>query len=63
MHVDGTSQKCTLSHAISFTGNYCLLAQSDFSYRFNGENDNVVLEFCLHFVCSFSVIAFIDKRC
>ena len=40
-----TSQKRAHSHVISFAGNYCLFAQSDVSYRLNGDNDNVVLEY------------------
>ena len=39
------SQKHALSHIISFAGNYRLFAHSDVSYRFNGESDNVVLEY------------------
>ena len=39
------SQKHALKNPLSFTGNYQLFAHSDVSYRFNGENDNVVLEF------------------
>ena len=39
-----TLQKCALSHTFLFTGNYHLFAHHDVSYRFNGENDNVVLE-------------------
>ena len=30
-----------------FTVNYCLFAHGDVSIRFNGKNDNVVLEFDL----------------
>ena len=38
--------KRALSHVISFPGNYRLFAHSEVSYyRFNGESDNVVLEF------------------
>ena len=37
-------KRCTLSHAISLNGKYCLFTCSDISYRFNGENDNIVLE-------------------
>ena len=47
--LQATSQKHTLSHAISFTVNYCLFTHSDVSYSFNGENDNV-LE--LHINCT-----------
>ena len=39
------SQKRALSHVISLAGNYRLFAHSDVSYRFNGESDNVVLEY------------------
>ena len=42
-----TSQKCALSHAISLAVNYRLFSHSDVSYRFNGKNDNVVLELTL----------------
>ena len=44
-----TSQKRTLSHAISLAVNYRLFLHGDVSYRFNGENDNVVLELPLTF--------------
>ena len=39
-----TSQKRALSHAISLAVNYRLFSHGDVSYRFNGKNDNVVLE-------------------
>ena len=39
------SQKRALSHAISLAVNYRLFSHGDVSYRFNGKNDNVVLEF------------------
>ena len=39
-----TSQKRARSHAISLAVNYRLFSHSDVSYRFNGKNDNVVLE-------------------
>ena len=42
-----TSQKNALSHAISLAVNYRLFSHGDVSYRFNGKNDNVVLELCL----------------
>ena len=42
-----TSQKRALLHVISFAGNYRLFAHIDVSYRFNGESDNVVLEFAI----------------
>ena len=35
---------CDITKAHSSASNYCLFALSDVSYRFNGENDNVVLE-------------------
>ena len=41
--------KRTLAHVMSFAGNYRLFAHSDVSYTFNGESDNVVLEFWLKF--------------
>ena len=40
-----TSQKRALSHAISLAVNYRLFSHGDVSYRFNGKNDNVVLEY------------------
>ena len=39
-----TSQKSHLTHIILFTVNYCLFANGDVSIRFNGKDDNVVLE-------------------
>ena len=39
-----TSQKRAISHAISLAVNYRLFSHGDVSYRFNGKNDNVVLE-------------------
>ena len=39
-----TSQKHPLSHTISLTVNYYLFTHSDISHRFNGKNDNVLLE-------------------
>ena len=42
-----TSQKRTLSHALSLAVNYRLFSHDDVSYRFNGKNDNVVLEFSI----------------
>ena len=39
-----TSQKRALSHAISLAVNYRLFSHGAVSYRFNGKNDNVVLE-------------------
>ena len=36
--------KARLSHAISLAMNYRLFSHGDVSYRFNGKNDNVVLE-------------------
>ena len=43
-----TSQKRALSHAISLAVNYRLFSHGDVSYRFNGKNDNVVLEYCIN---------------
>ena len=43
------SQKRALSHAISLAVNYRLFSHGDVSHRFNGENDNVVLELPLTF--------------
>ena len=42
--LDATSQKRPLSHAILLAVNYRLFSHGDVSYRFNGKNDNVVLE-------------------
>ena len=42
-----TSQKRALSHAISLAVNYRLFSHGGVSYRFNGKDDNVVLEFVL----------------
>ena len=39
--------KSSLFATISLNGNYGLFTHSDVSYRFNGENDNVVLEFVI----------------
>ena len=39
-----TSQKRALSHAISLAVNYRLFSHCEVSYRFNGKNDNIVLE-------------------
>ena len=39
-----TSQKLALSHSVSLAVNYRLFSHGDVSYRFNGKNDNVVLE-------------------
>ena len=53
LHV--TSQKRALSIAISLAVNYRLFSHGDVSYRFNGKNDNVVLELLLKnapFICS-----------
>ena len=44
-----TSQKRALSHAISLAVNYRLFSHGDVSYRFNGKNDNVVLESVINF--------------
>ena len=45
-----TSQKRALSHAISLAVNYRLFSHGDVSYRFNGKNDNVVLEYSIFVV-------------
>ena len=42
-----TSQKRAISLAISLAMNYRLFSHGDVSYRFNGKNDNVVLEYSL----------------
>ena len=42
-----TSQKRALSHALSLAVNYRLFSHGNVSYRFNGKNDNVVLEFTI----------------
>ena len=42
--IHATSQKRALSHAISLAANYRLFSHGDVFYRFNGKNDNVVLE-------------------
>ena len=46
LHV--TSQKRAISHANSLAVNYRLFSQGDVSYRFNGKNDNVVLEYMIY---------------
>ena len=38
------SQKRNLTRVILFTVNYCLFANGDVSIRFNGKDDNVVLD-------------------
>ena len=44
-----TTKTLTYARVISFTVNYCLFANSDFSIRFNGKDDIVVLEYtCGH---------------
>ena len=43
-----TSQKRYLKRIFLFTVNYCIFANGDISIRFNGKDDNVVLE--LHFM-------------
>ena len=43
------SQKRALSHAILLAVNYLLFSNGDVSYRFNGKNDNVVLEYSVIF--------------
>ena len=40
-----TSQMRALLHAISLAVNYRLFSHVDVSYKFNGKNDKVVLEF------------------
>ena len=42
------SQKGALSHAISLAVNYRLFLHSDVSFRFNGKNEKVVLEYCIN---------------
>ena len=39
-----TSQKRHLMRIILFTVNYCLFANGDVSIRFNGKDENVMLE-------------------
>ena len=39
-----TSQKRHLTRIFLFTVNYCLFVNSDVSIKFNGKDDNVVLE-------------------
>ena len=41
------SQKCHLTRITLYTVNYCLFANGDVSIRFNGKDDNIVLEYCL----------------
>ena len=43
-----TLQKRLITRVILFTVNYCLFADGDASIRFNGKDDNVVLEYCIH---------------
>ena len=45
-----TSQKRAPSHAILLAVNYRLFSHGDVSYRFNGKNDNVVLESMLMWI-------------
>ena len=45
-----TSQKRALSHIISLAVNYRLFSHGDVSYRFNGKNDNAVLEFKIYII-------------
>ena len=42
--------------ALLFTGNYCLFAHIDVSYRLNGKNDNVVLECLITLFCRYFLI-------
>ena len=50
-----TSQKHALSHTISLAVNYRFFSHRDVSYRFNGKNDNVLLEFPIvdRYLCYF----------
>ena len=41
----GMSQKSNLTGVILFTVNYCLFSNGGVSIRFNGKDDNVVLEY------------------
>ena len=50
-------QKHHLTRIILFTVNYCLFANGDVSIRFNGKDDNAVLE------SSVSIKKVFDKRC
>ena len=65
----GMSQKRALSHAISLAVNYGLFSHGDVSYRFNGKNDNVVLEeqikkvkYSLHIVTRSNIATKMQKR-
>ena len=40
----------TKTRVILFTVNYCLFANGDVSIRFNGKDDNVVLEYTINLV-------------
>ena len=42
--LSATSQKCHILRVILFTVNYCLFTNGDVSIRFNGKDDNIVLE-------------------
>ena len=44
-----TSQKRHLTRVILFTVNYCLFANGYISIRFNGKDDNIVLELSILF--------------
>ena len=44
------SQKHHLTHVILFTVNYCLFANDEVSIRFNGKDDNVMLDLHLRFL-------------
>ena len=57
-----TSQKRALLHAISLAVNYRLFSHSDVSYRFNGKNDNVVLEYPLKFSIFVLGLGFIPQE-
>ena len=54
-----TSQKCFLTRVILFTVNYCLFANGDVSIRFNGKDDNVVLEFILFIFLLFFILFYL----
>ena len=42
--MDSFSLDVNVTHAISLAVNYRLFSHGDVSYRFNGKNDNVLLE-------------------
>ena len=45
MFMCDVTKTLTYARVISFTVNYCLFANGDFSIRFNGKDDIVVLEY------------------